>query len=111
MVRDLDASYKQIVEICRAMMTNASIIIMDEPTTSLTDQEIDRVFNMMKTLKEHNVGIIFISHKINEVMEICNRYLVLRDGNLVAEGNVSEVMINDLARFMVGYDVRTEPLS
>lgn len=110
MVGNLDASYKQIVEICRAMMTNASIIIMDEPTTSLTDQEIERVFTMMKTLSDHNVGIIFISHKLNEVMEICNRYIVLRDGNLVAEGNVSEVTTADLARFMVGHDVRTESL-
>lgn len=111
MVRDLDASYKQIVEICRAMMTNASYIIMDEPTTSLTDQEIDRVFLMMKTLRDHQVGIIFISHKLNEVMQICDRYLVLRDGNLIAEGNVSDVNTNDLARFMVGYDVRTEALN
>jgi len=110
MVGDLDASYKQIVEICRAMMTKASIIIMDEPTTSLTDQEIERVFSMMRTLKDHKVGIIFISHKLNEVMEICNRYLVLRDGNLVAEGEVHDVTTNDLARFMVGFDVRTEPL-
>ncbi|WP_057762224.1 sugar ABC transporter ATP-binding protein [Cytobacillus praedii] len=111
MVRDLDASYKQIVEICRAMMTNASFIIMDEPTTSLTDQEIERVFKMMKTLSEHDVGIIFISHKLNEVMQICDRYIVLRDGNLVAEGNVHEVNTNDLARFMVGHDVRTERLN
>lgn len=110
MVKDLDASYKQIVEICRAMMTNASIIIMDEPTTSLTDKEIDRVFNMMKVLKNKNVGIIFISHKLNEVMKVCDRYAVLRDGNLVAEGEVSDVTTADLARFMVGYDVRTEPL-
>ncbi|MGN7402288.1 sugar ABC transporter ATP-binding protein [Cytobacillus praedii] len=110
-VRDLDASYKQIVEICRAMMTNASFIIMDEPTTSLTDQEIERVFKMMKTLSKHDVGIIFISHKLNEVMQICDRYIVLRDGNLVAEGNVHEVNTNDLARFMVGHDVRTEPLN
>lgn len=110
MVRDLDASYKQIVEICRAMMTNASIIIMDEPTTSLTDPEIERVFNMMKTLRDHDVGIIFISHKLNEVMQICNRFVVLRDGSLVAEGNVAEVTTQTLARFMVGYDVRTEPL-
>ncbi|MEH7235014.1 sugar ABC transporter ATP-binding protein [Bacillus sp. JJ1562] len=110
LVRDLDASYKQIIEICRAMMANAAFIIMDEPTTSLTDQEIERVFAMMRTLKEHNVGIIFISHKLNEVMEICNRYLVLRDGNLVSEGNVSEVTTNDLARYMVGHDVRTEQL-
>lgn len=110
MVRELDASYKQIVEICRAMMTNATIIIMDEPTTSLTDPEIERVFNMMKKMREHNVGIIFISHKLKEVIRICNRYTVLRDGSLVAEGDISEVTTNDLARFMVGYDVRTEPL-
>lgn len=111
MVRDLDASYKQIVEICRAIMMKASIIIMDEPTTSLTDPEIERVFQMMRTLKNHNVGIIFISHKLNEVMEICERYMVLRDGNLVAEGLVSDVNTDDLARFMVGYDIRTEQLS
>ncbi len=110
MVRDLDASYKQIVEICRAMMMKARIIIMDEPTTSLTEPEIERVFNMMSALKDHDVGIIFISHKLGEVMKICQRYLVLRDGLLVAEGNVKEVNTDDLARFMVGYDVRTEPL-
>lgn len=110
MVRDLDASYKQIVEICRAMMMKASIIIMDEPTTSLTEPEIERVFNMMRTLKDHGVGIIFISHKLGEVMEICQRYLVLRDGLMVSKGKVSEVTTDDLARFMVGYDVRTEQL-
>lgn len=110
MVRDLDASYKQIVEICRAMMAKASIIIMDEPTTSLTDSEIKRVFQMMKTMKDHQVGIIFISHKLNEVMQICDRYYVLRDGNLVAEGKVEDVTTNDLASYMVGFDVRTESL-
>lgn len=110
MVRDLDASYKQIVEICRAMMTNASIIIMDEPTTSLTDTEIERVFTMMRTMKEHNVGIIFITHKLNEVMQICDNYLVLRDGKLVSEGMIQEVTTKELASFMVGFDVRTESL-
>ncbi|WP_040208849.1 sugar ABC transporter ATP-binding protein [Neobacillus jeddahensis] len=110
MVRDLDASYKQIVEICRAMMMKASIIIMDEPTTSLTDQEIKRVFTMMRTLKENNVGIIFISHKLNEVIQICETFFVLRDGQLVEKGNVVDVTTDKLAHFMVGYDVRTEPL-
>jgi ribose transport system ATP-binding protein len=110
MVRDLDASYKQIVEICRAMLANASIIIMDEPTTSLTDSEIDRVFEMMKMMREHGVGIIFISHKLNEVLRICDRYMVLRDGTLVAEGEVKDVTTKELASFMVGYDVRTESL-
>ena len=110
MVRDLDASYKQIVEIARAMMMNASIIIMDEPTTSLTETEIERVFHMIKTLKEHNVGIIFISHKLNEVIRICDRYMVLRDGVLVGEGRIEEVSTDHLARLMVGHEVRTEAL-
>ena len=110
MVRDLDASYKQIVEISRAMMMQASLIIMDEPTTSLTDPEIERGFDMMRMLKKQNVAIIFISHKLKEVMEICDRYTVLRDGNMVAAGPVSEVTTEDLARFMVGHDVRTENL-
>ena len=111
MVRDLDASYKQIVEIARAMMMEASIIIMDEPTTSLTDPEIERVFDMMRTLQGHGVGIVFISHKLKEVMEICTRYTVLRDGQMVASGKVSDTSINELAHHMVGHDVRTEALT
>lgn len=110
MVRDLDASYKQIVEICRALLQDASIIIMDEPTTSLTEPEIKRVFTMMRTLKEKGVSIIFISHKLNEVMEICDRYTVLRDGHMVASGKVADTSIRELAAHMVGHDVSTEVL-
>ena len=108
MVRDLDASYKQIVEISRALMQDASLIIMDEPTTSLTDPEIQRVFAMMRTLKEQGVGIIFISHKLGEVMEICDRYTVLRDGHMVAEGMVKDTNPKELAEHMVGHEIRTE---
>lgn len=110
MVRELDASYKQIVEISRALMQDASIIIMDEPTTSLTDPEIQRVFAMMRRLKEQGVGIIFISHKLGEVMEICDRYTVLRDGNMVAQGLVKDTNPQELAAHMVGHEVRTESL-
>lgn len=110
MVRDLDASYKQIVEISRALMQDASIIIMDEPTTSLTDPEIQRVFAMMRTLKEQGVGIIFISHKLGEVMEICDRYTVLRDGNMVADGAVKDTNPKELAAHMVGYEVHANAL-
>ena len=110
MVRDLDASYKQIVEIARALMMNAKLIIMDEPTTSLTEPEIQHVFSMMRTLKKHGVGIVFISHKLREVMEFCDRYTVLRDGLLVAQGDVCDTNINELAKFMVGHEVRTESL-
>ena len=110
MVRDLDASYKQIVEISRAMMMNASIIIMDEPTTSLTSNEIERVFDMMRSLKEAGVGLVFISHKLKEVKQICDRFTILRDGIMVAEGAVAEVTTDDLAHDMVGHDVRTDVL-
>lgn len=110
MVRDLDASYKQIVEIFRALMMQASIIIMDEPTSSLTDSEVERVFDMVRTLKEHGVGIIFISHKLKEVMRICDQYTVLRDGKMVASGAVADVTTDELAHDMVGHDVRTEAL-
>ena len=110
MVRDLDASYKQIVEIGRALLQDASIIIMDEPTTSLTEPEIQRVFAMMRTLKEQGVGIIFISHKLGEVMEICDRYTVLRDGNMVASGLVSQTDTRQLAAHMVGREVSTDTL-
>ncbi len=110
MVRDLDASYKQIVEICRALMQDASIIIMDEPTTSLTEPEIQRVFAIMRTLKEQKVSLIFISHKLNEVMEICDRYTVLRDGKMVATGLVKDTNPRQLAAHMVGHEVKSELL-
>ncbi len=110
MVRDLDASYKQIVEIARALLMEASVIIMDEPTTSLTDPEIDRVFDMMRTLKGQGVAMVFISHKLREVMDICDRYTVLRDGSMVARGSVSDTNVDELAKHMVGHEVRTQSL-
>ena len=110
MVRNLDASYKQIVEISRALLMDAKIIIMDEPTTSLTDPEIEKVFAILRQLRQQKVGIVFISHKLREVMEICDTYTVLRDGVMVASGSVKDVTTSDLARFMVGHDVRTEKL-
>lgn len=106
----LDASYKQIVEISRALMMKASILIMDEPTTSLTDPEIERVFDMLRTLKKQQVGVVFISHKLREVMEICDTYAVLRDGVLVSSGLVRDTSIPLISRDMVGHDVRTESL-
>ncbi len=110
LVSKLDASYKQIVEISRALLMNARLIIMDEPTTSLTDTEIERVFAMLRTLREQNVGVVFISHKLREVAEICDCYTVLRNGSKVAEGNVADVTTADLAQMMVGHEVRTDLL-
>lgn len=98
------------MEITRALLMKASLIIMDEPTSSLTEPEIQRVFEMIRTLKEQGVGIVFISHKLKEVKQVCDRYTILRDGKMVAEGAVSEVTTDDLARYMVGHDIRTMAL-
>ncbi len=110
LVGQLDASYKQIIEISKAMMQDAQYIIMDEPTTSLTGQEIERIFQMMDTLRSNNVGIIFISHKLEEVIAICDRHTVLRNGKMVAVGDVKDTNERELARHMVGHDVRSDIL-
>lgn len=104
-VSELDASYKQTVEICRALMMNARLIIMDEPTTSLTVPEIEHVFSIMRTLREKGVSIIFISHKLREVLTICDTYTVLRNGVVSGDGLTADVDERALARMMVGHDV------
>lgn len=107
---ELDASYKQIIEIARALIFNARLIIMDEPTTSLTEVEIARVFDMMRAVKEAGVSIVFISHKLKEVLTVCDTFTVLRDGEVAMGGDVKDVTEKDLARWMVGHEVRTEKL-
>ncbi|OXS60495.1 hypothetical protein B1A99_08725 [Cohnella sp. CIP 111063] len=109
MVGELDASYKQIIEIAKALLRNANLIIMDEPTTSLTSAEIGHVFAIMRTLKEKGASIIFISHKLGEVVEICDRYTVLRNGEKIVEDDIRKpegsATPEMLARHMVGRDV------
>lgn len=107
MVSSLDSSYKQIVEISRALLMKASIIIMDEPTTSLTEPEIERVFDILRKLKQQKIGVVFISHKLREVKQICDRYTVLRDGRMIEDGAVADVTIADISRAMVGHEVST----
>ena len=108
MVRDLNASYKQIVEIARALLKNARVIIMDEPTASLTDVEIEHIFTLMRGLKKKGVSFVFISHKLNEVIKICDEYTIMRDGRVVADGNLTEdITENDLAKHMCCITVKS----
>ncbi len=109
-VSRLDASYKQVVEIAGALQKEAKIIIFDEPTSALTNVEIDVLFGVMRTLKKHGASMIFISHKLNEVLEICDSYLVMRDGMAVAHDRVRQpdgktVATAELAKHMVGKTV------
>ncbi len=107
-VRDLDTSYKQMIEIAKALLRDSKIIIMDEPTTSLTDNEVDRLFELMRSLKQSGVSIIYISHKLKEIQAVCDRYTVLRDGHLVGNGDIKDVDLAGIAQLMVGKSVSTE---
>lgn len=102
LMRDLGASHKQIVEIFRAVLCEAKLLIMDEPTTSLTEQEIDFLFQLVRKLSGQGVGVIFISHKLNEVKTLCTDYVVLRNGSKVAEGGMAGVDTGTLAELIVG---------
>ena len=109
MVSDLSPSYKQITEIARALLKDTQIIIMDEPTSSLTDVETELIFEVMRNLRDQGICLIFISHKLNEVIEICDEYTILRDGEVVAKGKIEETTTErDLSTHMVGQEVQTE---
>jgi len=111
MVRDLDASSKQIIEIAKAMRKNAKVIIMDEPTASLTNAEIPRVFEIMRSVKKRGISLIFISHKLNEVLKICDAFTIIKDGKLITTGAVTpELTEQTLTHYMVGKDLNYEEL-
>ena len=111
MVGDLSPSYKQIVEIARAIMKESEVIIMDEPTTSLTDVEIEKIFKVMARLKSQGLSLIFISHKLNEVLEICDSYTIMRDGHVVASAPVTpHTTERELSTHMVGSDVSSDDI-
>lgn len=102
LVSELSVAEKQMVEISKAMMLDSKILILDEPTTTLTSKEVDILFNLMRKLKQHGVTMIFVSHKLNEIKTICDRVTVLRDGKLIAVEDVKEVNEADIARQMIG---------
>jgi len=108
-VSELNPSFRQMVEIARALMKNSQVIIMDEPTTALTDVEIESIFKVMNTLRNQGVSLIFISHKLNEVIRICDSYTVMRDGKITAAGKITAgTTEKELAMYMVGKEVRPD---
>ncbi len=104
LVGELSVAEKQMVEISKALMLHARILIMDEPTTTLTGHEVKILFDLMRELKKQGVTIIFVSHKLKEVKTICDRVTVLRDGKLISVDAVSDIDEKDLARKMIGRD-------
>ncbi|HQT77404.1 MAG: ABC transporter ATP-binding protein [Rhodospirillales bacterium 20-64-7] len=101
----LGTAKRQMVEIARAIYNNARVIIFDEPTASLTPEEIVHFFNLVRDLRSRGVGIIYISHALEESLKISDRVTVLRDGKLVVSARTSDMTREKLVRFMIGRDI------
>ena len=108
LVEELPVAEKQLVEIARSLLFECNLIIMDEPTTALSNQEIENLFNIMRQLKAEGVGFIYISHKMPEIFSICDTYYVLRDGALVGEGRISETDEKAITELMIGRSLADE---
>src|SRR4051812_27279828 len=89
LVRDLSVAEQQVVEIARAGSMQSRLIVMDEPTSALSSTEVDKLYRIARDLRNHGLSIIFVTHRLEEVFEICDRYTVLRDGHLVGSGAVA----------------------
>ena len=104
-VNTLTLAEKQIVEIARALLGQPKVIIMDEPTSSLTQVDAENLFAVLARLKARGVSVIYISHFLEECQRVCDRYTVLRDGESVATGAMCDARLSDLIRLMVGRDL------
>ncbi|MTI58633.1 MAG: sugar ABC transporter ATP-binding protein [Firmicutes bacterium] len=105
-VGELSTAQQQIVEIAKAVSKNAKILIMDEPSATLTVTEVEYMFKIIRNLKERGVTVIYISHLIDEIFEISDRVTVMRDGCYVETKNTSETSRNDLINLMVGRELK-----
>lgn len=108
MVRDLSIAEKQMVEIAKALSADSRIIVMDEPTSALSLHEIDKLFQIIHLLKQKGVGIVYISHRLDEIAKVGDRVTVLRDGHSVATHKVNEISIDELIKMMVGRELKAK---
>ena len=101
-MKNMSVSQRQMCEIAKAISYNSKVIVLDEPTSSLTVQEVEKLFQMMMMLRDQGISLIYISHKMDEIFEICDEISVLRDGNLVMTKSTKETNMNELIAAMVG---------
>ena len=102
MVSELKTSEKQLLEICRALYVDAKLLILDEPTTALSNNEIDHLFGILRKLKTQGKSFIFISHKMPEIFAISDRYTVMRNGEYISSGNIKDTTPHAITSMMVG---------
>ncbi len=105
LIKDIPIAQRQMVEIIKAISQNSRILIMDEPTSSISDKEVDFLFGVVRRLTANGVGIIYISHKMSEVDQICDRVTVLRDGAYVGTERVKDITRDKLISMMVGREL------
>lgn len=101
----LSSAQRQLVEIMRALKSDLRVLALDEPTSSLTDEEVNRLFTLIRRLRDEGVAIIYVSHRIKEILRLANRVAILRDGHLVAVRSVSDLTEGEMVRLMVGRDL------
>ncbi|MGI6237648.1 MAG: sugar ABC transporter ATP-binding protein [Candidatus Excrementavichristensenella sp.] len=106
LVRDLGVAHKQMVELAKSLSINSRVLIMDEPTAPLTSREIKTLFDTIRMLRSRGVSIIYISHRLEEVMEVCDRATIMRDGRNVTVLNVAETNLDEIIRYMVGRELK-----
>ncbi|WP_205635495.1 sugar ABC transporter ATP-binding protein [Agrobacterium salinitolerans] len=104
-VSELTVAQKQMVEIARAVSYESSILIMDEPTSALTDREVEHLFAIIRDLRSRGIGIVYITHKMNELFEIADEFTVFRDGKYVGTHSSKDVTRDDIIRMMVGREI------
>jgi rhamnose transport system ATP-binding protein len=103
--RGLSVADQQIVEIAKAISFSANVIVMDEPTAALSSVEVDRLFDVVRTLRGEGAAVLFISHRLEEAFSICQRVTIMRDGRFVREAPIKDLTIDDIIRSMVGRDI------
>ena len=104
-IKDLSIAQRHIVQISRSLIHDADIVIMDEPTASLSQKEINELYTIIRNLKKQNKSIIFISHKLDEVIEVCDEFTVLRDGELIKSDSIQSTNKDQLITYMAGREV------
>jgi len=104
-VRNLNVAEQQMVEIARALSMKSRLIVMDEPTSALSSTEVEKLFRIIRDLKAQGLSVIFVTHRLEEVMHLCDRYTVLRDGRFVGSGTIAETTVDGIIRLMVGRQV------
>jgi ribose transport system ATP-binding protein len=106
LISDLETAKKQMVEIAKAISLNSKLIIFDEPTTSLSNKDVSSLFEVIKHLKSQGVAVIYISHRLKEIFEICDRATILRDGTFMGNCEVKDISQDELINMMVGRELK-----